>query len=131
MIFKKVRPEEITQADLDWLAPIPGVRKISFAKMQEWVLAGLWDFLRIPEPAQGVAVVYPWEGRLFVHYLHGRDLFATLTTKDLLDLARSYGLKGIAAETKVRGIARILRGLGFKTESIAPGHWIAELEDGR
>lgn len=131
MIFEKVLPEEISPTDLAWLAPIPGVRKASFAQMQEWVLAGLWDFLRIPEPAQGVAVVYPWEGRLFVHYLRGRDLFATLTTKDLLDLARSYGLHGVIAETQVKGIARILRGLGFKVESVAPGHWIAELQDGR
>lgn len=131
MIFEKVIPEEITEHDLVWLKPIPGVRKVSFTKMQEWVMAGLWDFLRIPEPAKGVAVVYPLEGRLFVHYLRGRDLFATLTTKDLLDLSRSYGLSGILAETQVKGISRILRGLGFKVESVAPGHWIAELDDGR
>lgn len=131
MIFEKVPPERISQTDLEWLAPIPGVKKAAFTQMKEWVQKGLWDLLRIPSPAEGIAVVYPWEGRLFVHYLHGKDLFATLTTKDLLDLARSYGLRGVAAETQVKGVARILRGLGFKVESVAPGHWIAELEDGR
>lgn len=112
--FLKVHPAHFDMFDLDWMQPITGVPKVEFRKMLDNVYNGDWALWRLPYPAKGIAVSYPKDGLLFVYYLHGRDLFGSLTKEDLMKAAHDEGLNGCAAHTKDRRVARILKHIGFQ-----------------
>lgn len=131
MMFHKVFSENIDILDLDWLEEIPSVRKADFKAMVWKVTNGEWQLWRLGAPAQGVAVTYPWEGRLFIYYLRGTGLFATLTREDLLSVARLCALDGCMAETSSRAMLRILKSLGFEIMTEGPERWTLELRNGR
>jgi len=116
--------------DTKWFVPNKGTPKVHLQSMKDELAAGRLDLWRICEPAEGIAVTYPRGGRLFIHYLHGRRLFANLNREDLLYAAEAEGLKGMAAETLFPAVLRILLNLGFEIASFADDRWYLELDDG-
>lgn len=128
--FQKIKPAEMSLQDMEWLKEIPSVRKNNFRKMLAHVFDGEWDLRRLPEPAKGVAVTYPEDGKLFIYYLHGTGLFGRLTKEDLLQAARDDGLSGVTCICNTTSRRRLLERVGFQVTGFSEGAWDMELEDG-
>ena len=129
-VLEKVAPTDLDLFDASWLEPISSVKKVEFRKMLQRIETGEWWVWRFKEPSSGIAVAYPEDGKLFIYYLRGYNLFANLHTEDLLEAARAEGLKGCMAETSRKGILLFLKRLGFKVIFRDQNGWLLELEDG-
>lgn len=121
MRFEIVRWEQLSDDDRKWLEPMPGVDKPNFREMQQKLVDGEWWIFRLPWPAQGLAVGFPDEGRLFIYYLRGYQLFSTVTSEDLLAAARAVNLHGMRAETRKLGVLKLLLNKGFRLTKITDG----------
>lgn len=132
-LFQQVPWAERDLVDTSWFTFGEAyVGKADFKKMAKMLAQGAWTLWRLLPPARGVAVSYPYEGRLFVYYLHGERLFGNVSSEDLLDVARKEGLSGVLAEVHAPATKRILSSLGFDTlEAEPPGWWKMELKDGQ
>lgn len=128
MIFRKAEWPLIPDP---WLVPIPSVQREAFWLMESRVKDGRWTLYALGPEARGWAVGYPVDGRLFIHYLHGRGLFGRLRSEDLLQAARAEGLKGMRAQVSSNKMASALWRLGFKPWANGPGWLKMELSDGR
>lgn len=116
---------------IESLAPIRSVPKVCLYVMRDNLRSGIWKLWKLGGPAEGWAVTYPYEGALFIYYLHGHKLFGKLTSEDLLQAARAEGLSGVKAETSNPAMLRLLQRVGFEIYAHGPSGWCVELEDGR
>ena len=130
-LFQKISPDDLDLFDASWLEPIPGVKKVEFRSMMRKVKEGEWSVWRLQPPASGIAVAYPEDGKLFIYYLRGFKLFATLTKEDLLEAARLEGLSGCQAEASSKAMIILLKRIGFKPILKTEIGTLLELEDGR
>lgn len=132
-LFQHVPPEDSIPLLERWLNPrTANCGKIDLDEIRVKVLSDEWDLWRLLAPARGIAVTYPEEGQLFIHYLRGKGLFGTVNKETLLSAARDEGLKGMSAEVRSDAHARLLGSVGFKVAECSPlGVWKMELTDGR
>lgn len=121
----------VDELEPEWLEVIPGVNKVDLQFMLKRIESGQWHLWRLPAPAKGIAVTYPYQGKLFIYYLRGLGLFGNLTREDLLQAAKSVGLSGLMAEAKGAAMVRILKSLGFVVTDDSPECKVLELSDGR
>lgn len=130
--FQRVPYGELDVFSATWLEELTCVPKRDFQKMVSMLEADQWDLWNLPNPASGVAVTYPKDDLLFIHYLHGRRLFGNLTKEVLLQAARDEGLKGMKAEVQTLSRAWLLASVGFRTlDTDLESYWVMELRDGR
>ena len=131
-LFKAVPWAERDLLDASWFTFGEAfVGKADFKRMAKELESGAWKFWRMCPPAEGVAVTHPLGDRLFVYYLHGQGLFGTVSSADLLSVARAEGLNGLLVEVHTPSMMRILTGLGFRVvDSEPPNWWQMELTDG-
>lgn len=130
MKFKLTTYEALTPEEREWLKPIDG--KVEFNYMIDRVKAGDWWLFKLPYPAHGLAVGCEEEGKLFIYYLRGFQLFGTVSAEDLLDAAKYVGLSGMKAETRKLGVLKLMLNKGFKLIDTGPGPvYYVELEDVR
>lgn len=128
----KFIPTTLAEEQLNpWLDPEPVGDKVSYRAMIANLAAGNWRLWRLREPASGLAVTYPLNGKLFVYYLRGHGLFGNLTIEDLLDVAIAEGCRGMAAETRKPGMLLILKKFGFRPIDTVGAYTYLELCDGR
>lgn len=131
MKFQHVPVGQLRQEEAQWLGEIPGLDMIEVKAMIAKIASGEWKLWRLAAPAIGLAVTYPYQGRLFIYYLRGHRLFGRLSRDDLLEVARHEGLSGMSAETQQIAMMRILSNLGFVVRDSDPYLWYMELDDVR
>lgn len=115
--------------ELKWLAASPGLSPVNLSEMVAKIQLAEYKLWRLVPPSVGLAVTYPYKGRLFIYHLHGHSLFGTLHTKDLLEVARHEGLNGMFAECVSLGMKKILKRLGFRVIAGNEAPWLLELHD--
>lgn len=129
LAFKYVPWGQYNLVDYAWLEPAADLQKMDHRKMMSNLQSGVFKMWRLRPPAEGIAVTFPFEGRLFVYYLHGTGFFDTLNKENLLEVAKSEGLSGMMAETTSKGIKKILERFGFQVWKREDQTWCLELKD--
>lgn len=122
--------ESLSDDEKAWLAPMPGVDKPDFRLMRHKLETNQWWLFKLPFPAEGLAVGFPDDGKLFIYYLRGYQLFGTVSAEDLCDAARHVGLSGMKAETRKLGVLKLMLNKGFRLTRVLPGPlYGVELDD--
>lgn len=103
-----------------WLEKIDGLGKIDFKGMINEIKSGNYTLWKLSPPAEGLVVTYPEDGLLFIYYLHGRGLFGSLKVEELLETARSEGLKGLRCWVHSKSRQRLMSRVGFRLIGPAP-----------
>jgi len=104
--------------------------KVDFKELNAKVESGEWTLWRLGEPSKGVAVTYPNQGTLYVHYLRGVGLFDSLTPEDLQRVVHNVGLKAMVADVVKASRKILLSSVGFQTIMEDNGTWTMELSCG-
>ena len=119
MKFQLVTYESLSPDEVQWLTPIDG--KVEFNYMLDKVKSGEWWLFKLPFPSVGLAAGCEDDGKLFIYYLRGHQLFGTVSGEDLLDAARYVGLSGMKAETRKLGVLKLMLNKGFRLTQTLPG----------
>lgn len=131
MKLELIPSDEITPEDLDWLETIPEIGKVGYKEMRFKVLTGEWMFWRFRGKAQGAAVGYPENGKLFIYYLRAERFFGNITKDDLLEAARDVGFNSIRALVQKPAVKFGLARIGFVEDKTGPDWAEMELSNGR